>query len=348
MDFKTQKISFCDQQADNVMTADSKKFILDIVNKYDITINKKYALILNDKSLRYLKLNPHLITTKTGGSNYYLFMTKINDINSCFFIDRKVKQGYSLPRIISVKYRFSDDVFNDTLLDGELVKDKNNNWMFLIQNMLVYKGEFLKCNIVTKYNKLYKMFDNDYTVDSNFDICPLKIKKIFTYDQYDQLITQYIPQLTYPIRGLYFNTLNNRHANYLFLYNKNNNNDNENKSGFKLKKKEVIDSVEETPKSNDSNKNTSKEVSNNTTFELRKTSQPEIYELYGVDEMEYKQVGVAYISGLRASKKIKKFFKDDEPIKVNCIYVEKFKKWEPIELTNNSIFDINKIKTNNN
>ena len=40
MDFKTQKISFCDQQADNVMTADSKKFILDIVNKYDITINK--------------------------------------------------------------------------------------------------------------------------------------------------------------------------------------------------------------------------------------------------------------------------------------------------------------------
>ena len=116
MDFKMMKISFCERMADNVVTADSKKYILDILkNRHEVTIQDKYALVLNDKNMKYIKMNPHLITIKTAGSNYYLFMTRINELNCCFFIDRKIKQGYSYPRIISVKYRFSDDVFNDTL-----------------------------------------------------------------------------------------------------------------------------------------------------------------------------------------------------------------------------------------
>ena len=137
MDFKMMKISFCERMADNVVTADSKKYILDLLkNNHEVSIQDKYALVVNDKNIKYLKMNPHLITIKTAGSNYYLFMTRINDVNCCFFIDRKIKQGYSYPRIISVKYRFSDDVFNDTLLDGELVKDRDNNWMFLINNLI--------------------------------------------------------------------------------------------------------------------------------------------------------------------------------------------------------------------
>ena len=80
MDFKLMKISFCDRMADNIVTTENKKFILDILkDKYDINIQKKYALILNEKNIKFVQMNPHLITVKTAGSNYYLFLTKVND-----------------------------------------------------------------------------------------------------------------------------------------------------------------------------------------------------------------------------------------------------------------------------
>ena len=45
-------------------------------------------------------------------------------------------------------------------------------------------------------------------------------------------------------------------------------------------------------------------------FQLRKTMQPEIYDLYGMKNGNLEKVSVAYISGLRCSKKIKSFFKE--------------------------------------
>ena len=345
MDFELMKISFCERMADNVIKSDAKKYILDIIGKYDINIQNKYANILNEKNIKFLKLNPHLITIKTGGSNYYLFLTRINDVNCCFFIDRKIKQGYTYPRVISVKYRFDNSVFNDTLIDGELVKDKNNNWMFLINDLLIFKGEKLKCNIISKYNKLYKMLTDNYVYDENFDICPLMVKKIFTYKEYDTLITQFIPSLTYQIRGLYFNTLNTKHANFLFLSQNNNN------------KKIVKQSIRKKPQKNthniDENVDVIKPSKNNIykadktlddvtkyVFELRKTTKPEIYDLYGLKNGEKIKYSVAHVPGLRASKKIKLFFKNTETPVVECLFIEKFKKYEPIKLSENSLSNI--------
>ena len=331
LDFKVMDISFCGRTTDNVIKAESKKQVLDILEqRYGITIKDKQALILTDRNIKYLQLNQHLITLKTGGSNYFLFMTRINDVQCCFFIDRKVKEGYTIPRIISVKYRFDDSVFNDTLLDGELVKDKENNWMFLISNVLVFKGEKQKGNVITRYNKIYSLLKNCYTPDNLLDICPLVVKKIFTYEDYDKLITQFIPSLTYQIRGLYFNTLNTKHANYLFLYKQNqnfkpynkgktsyNNNNKFNKSGNKhgSEKSSNYD-------------NSKKELdSNNKIFKISKTMQPEIYDLHE----DNNKIGVAYISGIKCSRLIKKILKEKDSANVECTYNTKFSKWEPIK-----------------
>ena len=101
-----------------------------------------YPPIVKLSYKNYLEINTvsaiHDTTLSCTDSSQYVngFQNNLNNVNYCFFIDRKIKQGYTYPRIISVKYRFSDDVFNDTLFDGELVKDKNNNWMFLIHNLI--------------------------------------------------------------------------------------------------------------------------------------------------------------------------------------------------------------------
>jgi len=346
-EFKTMDISFCERKAQNIIKSDAKSFILDYLKtKYNISISDKYALMLNDRSIKYISMNPHLISLKTTGSNYYLFLTKLNDVNTCLFIDRKVKHGYTLPRIISVKYRFDDTLFNDTLFDGELVKDKNNNWMFLIQNMLVCKGELQKCNVVTKYNKMYKLFSDDYVSDPNIDICVLKIKKLFKYDEYDELITRFIPSMSYNIRGMYFNTLNNKHANYLFIYNttnalKNKKLETKNTDSYSNNRdKEKVIQKKETNKK-DENSHIKKDTR---IFQLKKSEKPEIYDLFAIHNNQLTKYGIAYVSGLKASRNIKKMLNTCPSPIVECVYNNNFNKYEPLKVSEENISLFSELK----
>lgn len=308
---KTMRISFCKKSGLNIVEAQDKQNIIDILsNNYSINFKSNRAMILNKKSLSYLRANPHLISVKTTGSNYYLFMTKLNDTNCCFFIDRKVKQGYTLPRIILTNLSFSDSVFNDTLIDGELIRDKQNNWMFLISDMPLCKGQKLSCDILERFNRLYGLLKNDFREDPSIDICPLRVKQLFDYSEFSKLITQYIPQLKYNIRGLYFNTLNPKHNNQLFIY-KERTNYNPKDNKVQLKKKQTNDNT----------------VSSKT-FEIKKTLQPEIYDLYKKGDERFE---VAYVSGLKASRLLKGLFDTKTKVFVKCIFNKKFNKWEPVE-----------------
>ena len=52
LDFKVMDISFCGRTTDNVVKAESKKQVLDILeHKYSITIKDKQALILTDRNI---------------------------------------------------------------------------------------------------------------------------------------------------------------------------------------------------------------------------------------------------------------------------------------------------------
>lgn len=318
LEIKTLPLSFCGEEVQNIVNSEAKQHIIDLLGKYDVKINDKRAYILNNKSVYFLEKTQHIISIKSTGTNYYLFFTNINNTNYCFYIDRKIKQGYTLPRIISVKYRFDDVVFQDTLIDGELIKNDENYWMFLINDMLIYKGQKLECNIVNRFNKIYDMLKNHYIIDRNIDICPLQVKKLFLYNQYDFLITQFIPSLPYKTKGLYFNTLNTKHANQLYIFN--DENKRENVVPYNKKKSDNID--KQNLENNDSKK----------IFKIVKTNQTEIYDLYCKMDNEDKLTkhNVACVPNLKASKFMKKLLSTNLHAFVYCTFNSKFNKWEPI------------------
>lgn len=323
---RTQNISFCNKVAINIINSEAKQDIMNVLkNKYNITMKHKYANIINKNTLQYLSKQPHLISIKTGGSNYFLFLTKLENTNVCLFIDRKVKQGYTLPRIISTKFKFNDDLFNDTLMDGELVKDNDNNWMFIISNIIVYKTKIINYNIVDKTNLLYNILKNEYNKDTILDICPLFIKKLFKYNEYNKLITMYIPNLKYSIRGLYFNTLNSKHSNHLFMY-PSNNNDSKNFKKFK----KINKSPEEKQEQN--------EVILDKNFVIKNTEQPDIYHLYVMKDGIITYYSIALIQKLKTSKILKKWFNDNTNTSciVKCKYNTKFSKWEVLDINNDT------------
>ena len=100
------RTSFCDKKIDNVTDNSMKKYILDNLNiKTGVKFNQRYAKVYNEQYKNNLN-NPHIICLKSSGTPYLLFCTQINDVNYCFLIDKKVKDGYEYPKIFIVHYRF--------------------------------------------------------------------------------------------------------------------------------------------------------------------------------------------------------------------------------------------------
>ena len=356
VEIKTMDLSFCGEVAQNVVNKEAKEFVLQqLKSKYDVGINDNRAYILHDKSVYFLEKTQHIISIKSSGTNYLLFLTRINNTNYCFYIDRKIAPGYTVPRIIATKYGFSDTVFKDTLLDGELVKNDKNQWMFLITDILVHEGKKLESNIISRFNLLYSMLKNCYNVDKDFDICPLVVKRLFRYSEYDYLITQFIPSLTYKTKGLYFNTLNTKHGNQLFIFpnerqhkshshNSSNTSHMSNSSHYRGKQT----STSSVNVNGDGGGGSSGGVgsggvgsgvggssvsnkSNGYIFRLETTLTPEIYNLYYKDGSDViKCEKPAYIHGLRNSKMIRKFLSGSNTTYVYCKFNATQKMWEPI------------------
>jgi len=219
------KISFCDKQCSNVNDNKTKaQIIQDIDKKYGIQIVARDYNIINPNIVRNVLYHQHILTTYTHGNPYMLYLTRIDNINCALFIDKKLKDGYTYPKIHCVKYRFSDELYEkDTIFTGELVRDNERRWFFLIDNLLLYKGmKTNEKNILSKFELINKIMENDYTPDKYLEICPLFIKKLFLYKDIKKMVNEFIPNLSYMCKGIVFYTLNNKHSNYIYMIPKEN------------------------------------------------------------------------------------------------------------------------------
>ena len=202
------EISFADKVAYNIKADDTKKYILDNLDKrYNLKIISKHHDRFEEKLMHSINNNPHLICAKSNGNPYFLHMLKYNFKNYCVFIDKKIQQGYYYPRMIICNFHFSDSLFDDTVIEGEMVKTNSGRWLFVMNDLLVVKGSYLnESNVIKRLNILYEVMENDFTID-DMDICRFSVKKYFKYHEYDELINDHIPKLPYTCRGIYFKPL---------------------------------------------------------------------------------------------------------------------------------------------
>jgi len=214
------KISFCDVQCSNVNDNKSKaQIIQNLESKYKIQVVTRDYNILNPNILRNVSYHQHILSTYTNGNPYMLYLTKIDGINCVLFIDKKLKEGYTYPKMHCVKYRFSDELFEkETIFSGELVRDYERRWFFLIDNILLYKGlSTSDKNILSKFELIYSIMNQEYKVDKYLEICPLQIKKLFLYKDIKKMVSEFIPNLSYKCKGIIFYTLNNKNSNYAYI-----------------------------------------------------------------------------------------------------------------------------------
>ena len=214
------KISFCDKQCSNVNDNKFKaQIIQNLDTKYKIQVVTRDYNILNPNILRNVSYHQHILSTYSNGNPYMLYLTKIDGVNCTIFIDKKLKDGYTYPKMHCVKYRFSDDLFNgETIFTGELVRDQERRWFFLIDNILLYKGLSTgEKNVLSRFELIHNIMANEYTADKYLEICPLSVKKLFLYKDIKKMVTEFIPNLSYVCKGIIFYTLNNKHSSYAYI-----------------------------------------------------------------------------------------------------------------------------------
>jgi len=305
MDSKSlTKTGFCDKEIDNVTNNDMKQYILDnLYTKSGLRYNSKYAKIYNENYKNNLN-NAHLVCLKSIGSPYFLFCTQINDVNYCFLIDKKIKDGYKFPKIFLVHYRFNSEIFNGTLFEVELLRDNCNKWHLLIGDIYINKGEKLDTKQITeRMNTVNDIILNEYIDDTFCNICPIKIKRYFNMNQIGYIKDEFVDTLDYRIRGFYFVPLKCSYSKTLYMF-----------------------SDDEYKKSNYKNKTT-------INFKIVKTIKSDVYELYLNNESKSSIIKHSYASipNTKTSKWIKELFDEKDNIMVECKLNKRFNKWQPIK-----------------
>lgn len=330
------EISFANKIAYNIKMDDVKKRILeDLETQFKFKVIQKHYEKYSDILISKLNNNPHLASVRTNGNPYLLYLTKLNFVNQCIFIDKKIQSGYYYPRMIISKFRFDDELFDGTLLDGEMVKDKDGNWIFLISDILGHKGNYLEnVNLVKRLNILYSVLKTQYISDE-YDVCVFQVKSYFTYDKIEYMVEEFIPALKYTCRGIYFKPLFLKFKDILFnfddtLIQKVMRKKYKSVSSFLLledKEKIVASEHQSTIQRAPSNFNDQKER----TFQVKKTSNPDVYELYDNDGKLHSN---ACVPTLKISKLMRTIFADKnitDKVMMECELSEKFNKWIPIK-----------------
>jgi hypothetical protein len=375
----TSTISFCDRECINITSNHFKKELFNkLHSNYNINpVSNSIYVRLDCNKMKNITLHTHILATLTNGNPYMLYFTIIDNKNVVIFIDRKKKENHSFPKIHVITYNFNDteiSIFNETIMSGELVRDINKNWFLLLDNIYLYNGKNLvNNNIISRFELLHTILKDNYQ-PSPSDICPLQIKRLFTYKETAFIFKDYMPKLSYVCKGLVFYTMNPKCTNFSFELPRDEQIpiiSNEDVEKEILKKQtnyktissnsddvEYLQILPQISTSNNSDicdisdaelleikdekevKEVKDEIKPYSVFKVLKTDKPDIYQLYSMEKKQLKLHSIALIPNIKISKMMNSLFKFKESqldCKMRCVYSKIFKRWIPKEITSETV-----------
>jgi hypothetical protein len=317
---------------------DTKQKVIDwLYSKLDLS-KYRYNILNNISKLKFLHDNEHYVSPNFKGYNYLLIMVKINDKNLCLAIDRK-KLSYhknqldmKTIQIIQININTTEIMFNGTIYDGKIIKS-NNQYVYLIQDCFYLMGsKMIDIEMNEKMNKLDIILKNNFKKDkisycANFEF---KLNKLYNYKELEELINN-LSKLSVETNGLLFYPKISG-VNILYLDLKKSD-----KVEIDSKNCEIIEQTSYNIIHNfvdflKSRKYSYESNGKNKTYWLSRTIVPDVYDLS--DSVNSEKIGIALIPNLKISQMCDDIIKEN-PIKFNCIFSTKFKKWIPLNAIEN-------------
>jgi hypothetical protein len=231
--------------------------------------------------------------------------------------------------IIQINVRVPDTFFNGTIFDGKLIQN-NNDYIFLIQDCFFLMGNnLLNMEMKQKITHLDSIFKTHFNKNMNYcNNFSFKLNKLYDYSELSDLI-QSLPTIKILNNGItFFPKLSG--INVVHIETKA-----DKKSPSILGKiSEKIDNKSYHIIYNFSdflkNRNYSYESNGkNSQLWLTRTLIPDVYDIS--ENENSTKLGIAHIPNLKTSHMCDDIIKE-KPIKFNCIFCTKFKKWIPLNI----------------
>lgn len=354
------EISFCDKVGFNVKSDEFKaKLLKELDDRIGFKIIQKHHERFHEGIVDRLNKNPHMVSVRSNGNPYLLYLTRHQFENQCIFIDKKIQHGYFYPRMIITKLWFHDDLFDNTLFDGEMVKRKDGSWVFLVNDMIICRGTSMSnMRLIERINSIYQILDRMFMEDDH-NVCSIEVKKYFTYQDLksnEKVVQKFINELDYTSRGVYFKPMYLKFKDVLMNFDDSLikkvvrtkvGNFIESKAAAEnpnpIEKQHVQVQVQEPVPTLPSPTTTTSFMTNchnpeqcdkdEAVFWIKKTSQPDIYDLIDNNGMPPRMGGAqACVNSMQTSTFLRQLMGSctvTDKMQVKCRLHPKFKKWVP-------------------
>lgn len=290
-----------------------------ILKKYGVSIEYKKYHFLDKNRAQELKATKHSFVLNTFGTKYLLFLTKVNSKNYAIYINRKNESFYY------VKTRFSEELYSDTVLEGETVKI-GNDWSFLLSDIHLYRANNLQTHTFDeRYLRITKLLNEEYISDEYIDPFRLLKKDVFDYTDIKSVREKYIPTLPFQVNGYLFKSSAVATYDILYIFPECRNKKEEEVA------REPSDSVvapEISPKKVKEVPYTKDEM----VFISKKTEYPDVYELY--ESSNSKMYDYAGIPTIGVSKLMREWFAEKTELVILFRKNKITDRWDPVSVMN--------------
>ncbi len=315
---------------------EAKNKIIDyLYSKLDLS-KYRYIMLNNMQKLKFLHDNEHYVSPNFRGYNYLLIMLTINNNQYCVAIDRK-KLSYHKSQldmktiqVIQVNLKATDTIYNGTMFDGKIIQTKGEH-IFLIQDCYYLMGnKMFEMEMGQKMAQLDTILKTHFKKDKtpycgNFEF---KLNKLCKYTELENLIGN-LSTLTIPTNGIIFyprfsgvNVLHIEKKSDKIDINTSNNEVIEQKSFHIIH--DFVNFLKSRTYSYESN-------GKHKIYWLSRTLIPDVYDIS--ENANGEKEGIALVPNLKISQLCDNII-TDKPVKFNCVYSNKFKKWIPLTVVN--------------
>ena len=358
---------------DNKKNNRHSEIICKLRNLTPIVLWEKNKDIFSYDVLQQLKQVPYLmrpIPEKRNNNgdlidciDYFFLLTTIRGKKICCFIEKKKPLEKAM--IYQVRFRFKEELFNDTLFTGTLtcsVEKRNQerveitsffaevfttikreisaplqkkNWVFIMTDIWVCNGHNITLDLSHRLVKIQDFIGKDWYPDSKLDICDFDIAIYNNYNQIEDFLKN---------KRKFYSYQMNDHKVYIICT-----------IGLPGIDEYYISLKNSFPITQSTDSITFKDgewkvqnIKNNKIFiedgdvynsqkrqemYLKLSEYPDVYWVY--NKTDWKKNGVARVKTLEESKHLKKLFKDIENtnkdyLEIECKWIQEFEKWQPI------------------
>jgi hypothetical protein len=303
-----------------------QNLILSTIKKHlDLESIKQVNQHLEQSGLAFLQKRPHLVTFNTGKCLFWLFLTKRNNRQCAFLIDKQLSHMWLIKsQFASDYYRgtlFEVNVFqiNNEVLNPDLTmleeylkmsQQSNRHLLILIQDVILCRGKtLLSMRLNSRYSSIIETFQSSQYQFQINDLFEFNFKPYFTYEHIESAWYDYRPRVNYlsEIQGILFRSIEPTSiTNYWYNVNPN------------LKRPNRCVEIAHKEKS--------------INLLVKKTNNLDNYQLYALDrDGNYKYIDIALINDLRTSKMLQQSLESAREKIFVCEFDDYFQKWKPLE-----------------